>query len=106
MSTAAREFTIAKREEEKKALRLKKDIVKSLNEAEDKLGIQEYSISSSSMKNASIQIERSQIIFLQIMGKDEKGNSSRCLSIYVQRKMQRIYLVLLFIMLLNLLHEV
>ena len=44
LGSAAREFTIAKREEEKKALELEKDSVKSLNDVKDKLRVQEYII--------------------------------------------------------------
>ena len=54
-SRATREFTIAKREEEKKALELEKDNVKSLNDVKYKLRMREY-IKSSSMKNASSQV--------------------------------------------------
>ena len=70
-STAAREFTIAKREEEKKALELEKDGVKSINDVKDKLRVQEY-INSPSMKNASIKIETSQVVFYELDVRDIK----------------------------------
>ena len=80
-STAAREFTIAKREEEKKALELEKDSVKSINDVKDKLRVQEY-INSPSMKNASIKIEISQVVFYELDVRDIKPSVKYCVIIY------------------------
>ena len=94
-STAAREFTIAKREEEKKALELEKDSVKSINGVKDKLRVQEYIINdvkdklrvqeyinSPSMKNASIKIETSQVVFYELDVRDIKPSVKYCVIIY------------------------
>ena len=80
-STAAREFTIAKREEEKKALELEKDSVKSINGVKDKLRVQEY-INSPSMKNASIKIETSQVVFYELDVRVIKPSVKYCVIIY------------------------
>ena len=80
-STAAREFTIAKQEEEKKALELEKDSVKSINDVKDKLCVQEY-MNSPSMKNASIKIETSQVVFYELDVCNIKPSVKYCVIIY------------------------
>ena len=57
--------TAAKWEEEKKAMELETDSAKSLNDVKDKLHMREY-INSSSIKNVSIKIGISQVIFYKL----------------------------------------
>ena len=91
-STAAREFTIAKREEEKKALELEKDSVKSINDVKDKLRVQEY-INSPSMKNASIKIETSQVVFYELDARDIKPSVKYCVIIYEDMTYRKLFLL-------------